>query len=491
MLVHVLDSRAVAIYHMSEGAGYPSRPPFHPPTAYPEYPFGARVDGDNHVYAAVRGALELLGLDSRHAGDSDWNPLGELIEPGDQVLLKPNLVQQFNGRAHDPRSVVTHGSVIRAVLDYVYIALRGEGRIVIGDSPVQMTDMAAVLRVTGLDGVLDFYASQQGIEVAFADFRIERAVTRGTMIVGCERLAGAPGGYVAVDLGRDSYLDAISTRYLRYRVTDYDKQEMMDHHNENTNEYLIPRVVLESDVVLNLPKLKTHRKVGMTASLKNVVGINGCKDWLPHHSSGSVQEGGDEYRYPCWRKRIDTFLDEQVDVVSYRWQKYVCRLGRLLLRASNRLAPYPDPYTEGSWWGNDTLWRTVLDLNRILLYADKQGRITDRPQRRYLSLVDGILAGEGEGPLEPTPRLCGLVIAGHSPALVDGLCARIVGFDPERVPLIRHALQHPAFLVTPDAETHGVQVRSNERRWESAPYWGRTDSLAFRPSHGWEGHIEL
>src|SRR5690606_2650770 len=48
-------------------------------------------------------------------------------------------------------------------------------------------------------------------------------------------------------------------------------------------------------LVINLPKLKTHKKTGVTLSLKNLVGINGDKNWLPHHSLGSVGEGGDEF----------------------------------------------------------------------------------------------------------------------------------------------------------------------------------------------------
>jgi hypothetical protein len=53
--------------------------------------------------------------------------------------------------------------------------------------------------------------------------------------------------------------------------------------------------VLSADLVVNLPKLKTHKKTGVTLALKNLVGINGDKNWLPHHSQGSVEKGGDEY----------------------------------------------------------------------------------------------------------------------------------------------------------------------------------------------------
>jgi hypothetical protein len=57
-----------------------------------------------------------------------------------------------------------------------------------------------------------------------------------------------------------------------------------------------------------------------------------------------------------------------------------------------------DKYLEGGWYGNDTLCRTILDLNRILLYADSRGEMQREIQRRRLFLTDGIIAGEGEGP---------------------------------------------------------------------------------------------
>ena len=96
---------------------------------------------------------------------------------------------------------------------------------------------------------------------------------------------------------------------------------------------------------------------------------------------------------------------------------------------------------EGSWEGNDTIWRTVLDLNRILFYADRDGRLADRPQRRYLAIVDGIIAGEGEGPLASTPRPAGLLVAGRDPVLVDLACVRAMVLCEHAVPMITRAFE--------------------------------------------------
>jgi len=98
---------------------------------------------------------------------------------------------------------------------------------------------------------------------------------------------------------------------------------------------------------------------------------------------------------------------------------------------------------EGSWQGNDTIWRTVLDLNHILFYADRAGRLMDVPQRRYLAIVDGIIAGEGEGPLASTPRSSGLIIAGKDPVLVDAACVRAMGYPIDAIPMVHRALERP------------------------------------------------
>src|SRR4029450_3442025 len=51
---------------------------------------------------------------------------------------------------------------------------------------------------------------------------------------------------------------------------------------------------MDADVLINLPKFKTHKKVGITCALKNLVGINANKNWLPHHTEGTPDLGGDQ-----------------------------------------------------------------------------------------------------------------------------------------------------------------------------------------------------
>ena len=53
--------------------------------------------------------------------------------------------------------------------------------------------------------------------------------------------------------------------------------------------------MLDADLIINLPKWKAHSKSGLTGALKNLVGINGDKSYLPHFRRGSPSWGGDEY----------------------------------------------------------------------------------------------------------------------------------------------------------------------------------------------------
>src|SRR6267143_6067205 len=80
---------------------YPSQAPFHPDRFYSEYRFEDICTEQNSVYDNVRACFRMAGLDPEHYGKSEWNPLKDLISPGETVLLKPNLVREYLPR--DPQ----------------------------------------------------------------------------------------------------------------------------------------------------------------------------------------------------------------------------------------------------------------------------------------------------------------------------------------------------------------------------------------------------
>jgi hypothetical protein len=275
--------------------------------------------------------------------------------------------------------------------------------------------------------------------------------------------------------------------YKKYRVTNYDKDEMMLHHNKNKNEYMIPNSVLNADVIINLPKLKSHCKAGMTCALKNLIGIAGSKDWLPHHRVGSLEEGGDEYLHKSIRKSILTRLAEKRDVTTEIYYLIPIKLLHHLIYATKWIFPYRDQYFAGSWYGNDTIPRTTIDLNKIIFYSDKSGILKDKIQRTMFIIVDAIIAGEKEGPLAPSHKKCGLLAAGYNPVAVDLVCSRLMGFDYEKIPTFKYALKAKRYKLF-GGKPSGIKILSDKSKNFDSLF--NAFNCDFVSSDGWKGHIE-
>jgi uncharacterized protein (DUF362 family) len=59
-----------------------------------------------------------------------------------------------------------------------------------------------------------------------------------------------------------------------------------------------------------------------------------------------------------------------------------------------------------------------------------------------LSIVDGLISMEGNGPTNGIPRRTGLLLASNDPVSMDHFCARLMGFRPMTVPHLRLAKRH-------------------------------------------------
>lgn len=489
----VLSSSSVAV---SAGhGGYPSEPAYSPGASYPEYPhgLGTLAKGINPAYAGVRDALRLLGLDAGHCGRKEWNPLGEVIRPGQTVVLKPNFVRDFREThpGHD-NCLVTHGAIIRAALDYVYVALGGQGRIIIADAPQNDADFSAIRRMTGLDEIQEFYRQHAGFDVEVYDLRPEKARKVDGVIVGHECLPGDPAGYAKADLGSQSMFSEVEHLCHLLYGSEYDTSEIRSHHTGGVHEYLISKTVLDADCVINLPKMKTHKKTGITVCLKNLVGINGNKNWLPHHREGTPAQGGDQYAddgmvHRIERKSMECFrrVFPLLGPIRNAIAGPLKSVGKHVFGDTNTTA-----IRSGNWYGNDTTWRMVLDLNRIFMYADSKGCIQDKPTRQSLCIVDGIVGGESNGPLDPTPKSAGVVVAGINPLVVDLSCASMMGFDWRQLPLLYRAFSsHPLPLGMFKADD--VVCRLSEDRCERSALLPPDVIVDFTPHFGWRDHIEL
>ena len=165
------------------------------------------------VRRAVRGVLSPLG------------GIARFVQPGMQVLLKPNLLLRCDWK----RAVTTHPTVVQAVAELVQEA---GGTVLIGDSPggaVQRT--RAVWRSSGLLAV---------------------AVQIGACMVP---------------------FDGVTWKRL------------------NGDDYFLARPALEADLVINLPKLKTHSLTLYTGAVKNLFGtIPGKRKREVHYRYPGVQD---------------------------------------------------------------------------------------------------------------------------------------------------------------------------------------------------------
>lgn len=216
------------------------------------------------------------------------------------VLVKPNLLN-----ASPPeKAVTTHPEFVAAAIRL--LKRKGAARILVGDSPAwQRSTLAAA--------TAGFLAAAKREGVAWADFK-----------------AGNP---------RTNLQGVAVQRFAMASVLD------------------------ECDLVLNLPKLKTHRLMRYTGAVKNLFGL------LP-----GTAKSGMHLRFPD-KKRFGTML---------------------------------------------------VDL------AGAVGPV--------FTIMDAIVAMEGEGPGSGTPRKLGLVLASKDVAALDWIAAGIIGYEAVSIPYLAEAL---------------------------------------------------
>lgn len=454
-----------------------------PAVAAPELPAGWV---DDVAAVTLRALLRHAGLDAARFGTPGWNPLGDLVRPGERVVLKPNWVHHRNRAAGGTLdSLVTHTSLVEAVARYV--ALARPATLVVGDAPIQGCDFAALCEAAGVDGMAARLRAD-GIAADVRDFR--RKVLPGGRIGGRVEATGRTDpDYVLFDLGVESALEPVSGGGADFRVTKYHPDRLRETHRPGRHQYLVAREVIEADVVVNLPKLKTHKKSGITGALKNLVGINGLKDYLPHHRKGGSARGGDCYPGGSPLKRA---AEELLDHANRSPHPAVARLAEGFARAAlaGEVALGGDGDVEGSWAGNDTVWRMCLDLQRILHYGRADGTLAATPQRRVVTITDGVVAGEGDGPLAPLAMPLGVLTFALSTAAAEWAHALLMGMDPRRIPLLCNAFA-PGPLPLAAFAPEAVRATVDGRELADVRELAAVAPRPFLPPRGWRGACEL
>lgn len=443
-------------------------------------------------YDAIREAVDRvllqLGLDAARHGTKEWNPLGSFIRPGQKVFILCNFVyhRRVFESVEDFEGKCTHASVLRALIDHVLVATGRSGSVSFGNAPLQSCSFPQVLADAGAASFEDYYRSR-GFDVVARDLRL--FVTQRDLagrVLSVDRRDDSDG--VVVVLDEDSMLCPVDSVDVHYRVSDYEPDRIEAFHSNRRHRYVVSRHILESDVIVSLPKLKVHEKVGITCVVKGFVGAMAHKDSLAHHRRDSRREGGDEYDRRSLIQRTMSRFHDRLQRINTRSQSLAANVASVVDMTYRRVARRLGWIQFGAWHGNDTTWRMAVDLARIVHYARPDGTMSETPVRKHIALIDGVVGGEGDGPLAPRAVHSGLLIFSDSVALADFGAACAMGFDPAKLPIVASCFEPMRHPLSSRAELDGARCVMNGEERPIASLKG-SFPYKYQPSTGWRGHL--
>jgi len=469
--------------------------PYNPDQVYPEIRYKYDPQPKNLIYKEIRNLFYKMGYDKENFNTKNWNPLSFLIKKGDNVLIKPNFVQDNDKY---PFCVITHPSIIRVITDYAYIATSESGEVIIGDAPQMDTNLDNIKKYTKIDKLIDFY-NQKKINIKFLDFRPVTVESKHGIWSKRIISQNKKKDNIIIDLKEKSLLyDLEKDQNKNFYGADYNRKIVNYHHNIYRNDYCISKTFLNADVVINIPKLKTHKKAGVTLNFKNLLGINIDKNFLPHYRIGHKNQKGDSFPY------MNSFLNK-MRFLRYIFRdlfliKYNSRIARFFFKLVslrryieymivktffNKFYSHYFLMTDGDWSGNDTIWRTILDLNIISLYSDKNGEMKENIQRKFYSIIDGVIGGEKDGPLNPNPRKAGTIIMGGDLFLIDLIATKMMGFDYNKIPLLKNTFLLTKYPIFFNKNLNEIRIISTNKSLNNIDYANLNINLNFIPATGW------
>ena len=418
--------------------------------------------------------------------------LFEQVKTARKVVLKPNWVRDTHlERPGHWDYVITHPAVITAVLRKVLELMPSGGRVSIIDGPEFSSSF---------DKILSYYplvrwkekALDKNIEIEIIDLREEIWEDNGNVVTKRSKNKGDFRGSTQTNLeGELSEFFGHTKSRKGYYGADSNIAETNKAHNGINNLYRVSRTVIECDVFINLPKLKTHKKSGITCCLKNLVGINTYRNFLPHCSLGLREEGGDQFYLSGTKQKIEgklmPLIHQYIRTSPFLSKGFspVMKLGKRIFGNNKKTI------RGGAWYGNDTIWRMILDINKVLFYANSDGTLkpeTDFSRKKYIAIVDAILCGEGNGPKIPDPKRLNYIIQGTNPAIVDAICSELMGFDYRKIPVIKNAFRISRYpIVSVTEEDIYVDFGDESFRIQEIPVIRKS---LFVASNGWINHIE-
>jgi uncharacterized protein (DUF362 family) len=91
----------------------------------------------------------------------------------------------------------------------------------------------------------------------------------------------------------------------------------------------------------------------------------------------------------------------------------------------------------------------------------------------HFAIVDGIVAMEGNGPIQGTPKPLGVLVAGKDPVAVDATCCRIMKIDPMRIRYLQLALGGSGSILEQNIVQIGESIQSVSSAFELIPEFQR------------------
>lgn len=362
----------------------------------------------------------------------------------------------------------------------IYVAVKfllskNPSRIIIGDAPIQGCDWNLLLSKDFLNRINQL-SKDYGVEIVIKDFR--RVIFNPITNVKLNKSISL-SEYIIFDMKEKSYLEPISDAKNKFRVTYYNPDRLALSHSKGVHKYCIAKDVFDSDIVITMPKMKTHQKAGITNAMKILVGINGDKDFLPHHRIGAKGYGGDCYPGKnIFRTISEWILDNANRNIGNIFYKPLFYASRVFWKISR---PTKEQNLAAGWYGNDTVWRMVMDLNHIAQYGNSDGSLSDKPQRLIYSLSDGIIGGQGNGPLSPEPLPLGVLAFSNNSYWMDLIMGHLFSLDIYKIPNLK-AAKHLL-----DLEECELYINGKKSCIEELKQY----SVKVKMSPGWENYDKI
>lgn len=408
------------------------------------------------IRRSLQSSMNVLNINGSECYNSAF---GGWIEPGASVLIKPNFVHHKSKEGDSLEALVTDFDLIDVVIEEVR-KLRPKS-IVVGDAPIQ------ICNYTELIEKFSKKSKNANHDVSFVDFRgvmseysdktrsynIRHNVTEESM---------------EIDLGGNSMHEPYGD--ANFRVSMYDHRVLKSNHRCGRHVYRVSKQLQTADYIISIPKLKTHRKAGITGALKNNIGFIEHKSYLPHHRAHGSYLGGDCYEGFNPLLELACIINDYANrSMSKRRYPLLRRLVRILKVISNTTGAVWE--MEGGWIGNDTIWRTVYDVEFIVSTLRRESDKTS-----ILYITDAIVCGEGEGPLDPSPVDMKSLTLSFDPFCADYIHAIMMGMNPEKLKIFGYAEEslQKLYLSYNGRQISIAELKNKYRR-------------KFVPAKGWEG----